>query len=179
MAPAKKKSSAKSVREPRGAAKVSKSKSALDAVELLMRDHKQVSKRFKEFAKSRASDKKALADTICGMLEVHTQIEQEIFYPALRAASAPEGMMDEADVEHEGATDLIAKIRAAAPGEDHYDAKVKVLSEYIEHHVDEEEQRGGMFSKAKKLGLDLEALGAALAARAEELKATKGLKGLK
>lgn len=175
MAPAKKKSSKKAVRAS-GAAKVSKSKPALDAVELLTRDHKQVSKRFKEFEKSRASDKKALADTICGMLEVHTQIEEEIFYPALRAASAPEDMMDEADVEHEGAKDLIAKIKAASPGDDHYDAKVKVLSEYIEHHVNEEEQRGGLFTKAKKLKLDLDALGAALAVRAEELKAAKGLK---
>ena len=101
-------------------------------------------------------------------------IEEEIFYPACREAGVEDDVMDEADVEHEGAKRLIEEIEAGAPGDDHWDAKVTVLGEMIKHHVKEEEQRDGIFAKAKKAGLDLEELGAELKARKDKL--TKEMK---
>jgi hemerythrin superfamily protein len=149
--------------------------SAPDAIKLLKDDHKQVEGWFEEFeATNSASKKQKLADQICVALTVHTQIEEEIFYPACREAGIEEDMMDEADVEHDGAKKLIEEIEAGKAGDDHWDAKVKVLSEMIKHHVKEEEQRGGMFAKAKQADLDLKDLGAELKARKDEL--TKELK---
>ena len=141
-----------------------------DAIELLKADHKEVKALFAKFEglsdRSKVS-KKAVADQICEALTVHTQIEEEIFYPAVRKAIKDDDIMDEAVVEHAGAKDLIAQIEAIDPGEDLYDAKVKVLSEQIDHHVEEEE--GEMFPKARKSGLDLVALGQQMAARKAEL----------
>jgi hemerythrin superfamily protein len=143
-------------------------KAAPDAIKLLKDDHRQVEDWFEQFEKTNSGSKKQkLADQICLALRVHTQIEEEIFYPACREAGIEEDMMDEADVEHESAKKLIEEIESGKPGDDHWDAKVKVLSEMIKHHVKEEEQRDGMFAKAKKADLDLGALG-------EELKARKG-----
>jgi len=141
-----------------------------DAVKLLKDDHTQVEGWFDEFEKtSSASKKQKLANQICLALLVHAQIEEEIFYPACREAGIDDDMMDEADVEHDGAKRLIEEIEAGKPGDDHWDAKVTVLGEMIKHHVKEEEQRDGMFAKAKKAELDLKELGAELKARKDQL----------
>jgi hemerythrin superfamily protein len=141
-----------------------------DAIGLLKADHRQVEEWFEEFEKSRSdAKKKDLASKICNALTVHTQIEEEIFYPAFIEATEDEDMHHEAIVEHDGAKKLIAEIQASGPEDDYYDAKVKVLSEMIKHHVKEEEQRGGMFAEAKESEMDLAALGEALAARKQEL----------
>jgi hypothetical protein len=142
----------------------------IDAIKLLKDDHREVEDWFEDFEETNSGSKKQrLANQICLALRVHTQIEEEIFYPACREAGLEEDLMDEADVEHDGAKKLIAEIEAGKPGDDHWDAKVKVLSEMIKHHVKEEEQRDGMFAKAKKADLDLKELGAELKARKNEL----------
>ena len=149
-------------------------KAKIDAVDLLERQHREVEAMFERFENmtDRATvSKKKLADEICNALIMHTTIEEEIFYPATREASEEtEDMVDEAVVEHASAKDLIAQILEMDPGDDLYDAKVKVLGEYIDHHVEEEEEE--MFPKVRKLELDLEALGAEMAARRDELLAS-------
>lgn len=149
---------------------------APDAIKLLKDDHREVEGWFEEFEKTSSGGKKGkLAKQICTALKVHTQIEEEFFYVACREAGIEDDMMDEADVEHDGAKKLIAEIEAGKPGDDHWDAKVHVLSEMIKHHVKEEEQRDGMFAKAKKADLDLDVLGEQMAARKKELmKRTNG-----
>jgi hemerythrin superfamily protein len=137
-----------------------------DAVALLKADHRQVEEWFEQFEKSRSDEKKAdLAQRICAALRVHTTIEEEIFYPAFLEATGEEEIHHEAEVEHAGAKNLISQIEESGPDDDHFDAKVKVLSEMIKHHVKEEEQRGGMFAKAKASGMDLKALGAQMQER--------------
>jgi hemerythrin superfamily protein len=145
-----------------------KHRAAQDAVQLLTGDHAEVSALFRKYEKlahagAEASDRQAHAEQICTLLTVHAAIEEEIFYPAARAAGIDDALMDEADVEHAAAKDLIAQIRSMPPDEDHYDAKVKVLGEQIEHHVEEEQDK--MFPKCRAAGMDLAALGQALAAR--------------
>jgi hypothetical protein len=149
-----------------------KHRSAPDALQLLTSDHAEVSALFKKYdklanASAEASDRQAHAEQICTLLTVHAAIEEEIFYPAARAAGVDDALMDEADVEHAAAKDLIAQIRAMPPDEDHYDAKVKVLGEQIAHHVEEEQDK--MFPKCRAAGMDLAALGRALAARKDAL----------
>ncbi|MGK5064955.1 hemerythrin domain-containing protein [Janthinobacterium sp. LB3P112] len=128
----------------------------VDAIDLLTQDHKNVKALFEQYAglsdRSRASKKK-LATQICLELTKHATAEEEIFYPAVREATGDDDLMDEATVEHASAKDLIAQILSMNADEDLYDAKVKVLSEQIEHHVGEEE--GEMFPKARKANLDL------------------------
>ena len=145
-----------------------------DAIAMLTADHKEVKAMFKEYEAlgDRANaGKKKLADQICTALTLHATIEEEIFYPALRAASKDAAdLLDEAAVEHAGAKDLIAQIQDMDPEDDLYDAKVKVLGEQVDHHVGEEE--GEMFAKARKAKLDMDALGAEMAARKDELAAT-------
>ena len=144
-----------------------------DAIELLTADHEKVKGLFEQFEKlsDRSKvNKKKLADQICLELTVHAQVEEEIFYPAMREATADADMLDEAIVEHASARDLIAQIREMDPGDDLYDAKVKVLSEQIEHHVGEEEEE--MLKKARAAKRDLAALGAEMATRKDELLAT-------
>jgi len=159
------KSAAKSTRKS-----AAKSAGTPDAIKLLKDDHRQVEEWFEEFENTNSSSKKQkLATNICLALRVHTMIEEEVFYPACREAGVELDTMDEADVEHDGAKKLIEEIEASAPGEDHYDARVKVLSEMIKHHVKEEEQRGGMFAQAKEAELDLKELGVELKARKDEL----------
>jgi hemerythrin superfamily protein len=102
------------------------------------------------------------------MLTVHATIEEELFYPAARENSTEQDLLDEAEVEHASAKDLIAQIEGMDAGDELYDAKVKVLGEYIDHHVKEEEE---LFPKVKRAKLDLEALGGELAARKQELQA--------
>jgi hemerythrin superfamily protein len=141
-----------------------------DAIGLLKADHRQVEAWFSEFSKSRSQGKKGrLAAQICDALTVHTTIEEEIFYPAFIDATGDKDTHHEAVVEHAGAKHLIEEIQAMSPDDDYYDAKVTVLSEMIKHHVKEEEQPGGMFAEAKKSDMDLEALGAELLARKQEL----------
>jgi hypothetical protein len=145
-----------------------------DAIELLTKDHEDVKKLFKQYeklvkAEAEDSEKKEIAETICTMLTVHATIEEEIFYPAAREAIEEEDLLDEAEVEHASAKDLIAQIQSMEPSEDLYDAKVTVLGEYINHHVEEEE--GEMFPKCKKSEMDLEALGEELGTRKEALMA--------
>jgi hemerythrin superfamily protein len=145
-----------------------------DAIDLLTADHKDVKKLFKAYDKLVEADgdseeKQAMALQICAMLTAHATAEEEIFYPAAREVlGEDEDLVDEADVEHASAKELIAQIEAGTPDDDpHYDAKVKVLGEYIDHHVKEEE--GEMFPKVRKSDLDLDAIGEEIAARKAEL----------
>jgi hypothetical protein len=141
-----------------------------DAITLLKADHRQVEDWFDQFESARGSSRKQeLAQKICQALKVHTQIEAEIFYPAFLEATQEKDIHHEAQVEHDGAKKLIAEIEKSAPEDDYFDAKVTVLSEMIKHHVKEEEQRDGMFAKAKQSDMDLAALGEQLAARKAEL----------
>ena len=141
-----------------------------NAITLLKADHREVEDLFEKFEKARTSDRKqTLAQQICQALKVHTQIEEEIFYPAFMAETEEEDIHHEAIVEHDGAKKLIAEIEAMGPDDDYYDAKVKVLSEMIKHHVNEEEKRGGMFARARDSDMDLEALGEQLAERKQTL----------
>jgi hypothetical protein len=148
-----------------------------DAIALLKADHRKVEELFEQYESAR-SKKAAIAKKICMELTIHTMIEEEIFYPACREAGVESDMMDEANVEHDGAKTLIAELEAGAPGDEFYDAKVKVLSEEIKHHVKEEEQRGGIFSGAREADLDLDALGEQMAARKKELMAQFDSKGI-
>lgn len=142
----------------------------MDAIELLKADHREVEGWFEDFETTEsAPKKKKLAAQICKALRVHTQIEAEIFYPACREAGVSEDVMDEADVEHEAAERLIEEIEAGGPGDDHWEARVTVLSEMVKHHVKEEEQRDGMFARAKRADIDLEELGEELKARKADL----------
>jgi len=141
-----------------------------DAIALLKADHREVEEMFEQFEKSRSEDKKAqLAQKICQALKVHTQIEEEIFYPAFLEATGNKDIHHEAEIEHDGAKKLIAEIEASGPTDEYFDARVKVLSEMIKHHVKEEEQRDGMFAEARDSDMDLDALGEQMQARKDEL----------
>ena len=142
----------------------------LDAVALLKKDHRTVEDLFAQFEKAGGDGRKQkLATQICLELSVHAKIEEEIFYPACEG-KVEEDLIKEAYVEHDGAKLLIAQIMAGEPSDEFYDAKVTVLQEQIEHHVEEEEKRmEGMFAQARKAGLDMDALGEQLAARKQEL----------
>jgi hemerythrin superfamily protein len=143
-----------------------------DAIKLLTQDHKEVDALFKRYdklaqANGPAAQKADLAHQICTMLTVHATIEEEIFYPAARAALKEQDLLDEAEVEHASAKELIGQIEGASPDSELYDAKVKVLGEYIRHHVKEEQDE--MFPKLRRTELDLVLVGEALAARKQEL----------
>ncbi|HEY2678597.1 MAG TPA: hemerythrin domain-containing protein [Steroidobacteraceae bacterium] len=141
-----------------------------DAIALLKADHRQVEQWFAKFEKSSSkAEKQQLASRICDALTIHTTIEEEIFYPAFLTATGDTEKHHEAVVEHAGAKKLIAEIRGTAPDEDYFDAKVKVLSEMIKHHVKEEEKSGGLFAEAKQSEMDLRALADQLMARKHEL----------
>ena len=150
-----------------------------DAIALLKADHRAVEALFEKFEGAKGDGaKEKIAREICLELTVHAQIEEEIFYPACEG-KVEEDLIKEAYVEHDGAKVLIAEIEAGGPDDDYYDAKVKVLSEQIEHHVEEEEKRvDGMFSQARKAGLDMDALGAEMAARKAELMAQYEARGV-
>jgi hemerythrin superfamily protein len=152
--------------------KAASKRSAPDAVSLLKADHRQVEEWFEQFEKTKSASRKSdLAARICKALTVHTQIEEEIFYPAFLQATEDKDMHHEAEIEHAGAKNLIAQIEKSGPEDDYYDSKVHVLSEMIKHHVKEEEQRGGMFAEAKQSDMDLAELGTRLAQRKKELMA--------
>jgi len=144
-----------------------------DAVTLLDDDHIAVKKLFGQFkalheAGGAAASKEKLVRTICEELSIHMTIEEEIFYPAARGALGDDDLMDEATVEHAGAKELIKQLEAMHAGDAMYDAKVTVLGEQIDHHV--EEEREEMFPKARSSGIDLVALRHALEQRKAELK---------
>ena len=139
-----------------------------DAIALLKADHEAVSQLFSEFEKSRSvPNKKALVAEICIALSVHAQIEEEIFYPAVKAALKDKLLVPEATVEHAGMKQLIGQLQGIEPDGEMYDARVKVLSEYVKHHVKEEQNE--MFPKAKASSLDMVELGARMAERQKEL----------
>lgn len=149
-------------------------KPAGDAITILTDDHQRVKALFKKFEKLQdggsAAEKSALVREVCTELKVHTRIEEEIFYPAVRAALDEDDLLDEAEVEHASAKDLIEQLEAMTPKDHLYDAKVTVLGEYVDHHVKEEEKE--MFPKVKKAkSLDTAALGAEMAARRPDLQA--------
>jgi hemerythrin superfamily protein len=157
----------RNARTSRGA---SRKTTAKDAIALLKADHREVEGWFSQFEKARDDGRKStLAEKICNALKVHTTIEEEIFYPAFIAATEDEDLHHEAIIEHDGAKKLIADIEASGPSDEYFDAKVKVLSEMIKHHVKEEEQRGGMFAEAKSSGMDLKALGQQMLERKQQL----------
>lgn len=141
-----------------------------DALSLLIQDHNNVKALFEQYDElgDRAHvSKQKLALQICEELTKHTIIEEEIFYPAVRKAIKDDDIMDESLVEHASAKDLIAQIQTMEPGDDLFDAKVTVLSEMIEHHVEEEEN--DMFPKVRKTKLNLQELGQEMAARKEQI----------
>ena len=141
---------------------------AKDAVALLKADHEAVSQLFAEYEKTRSvPNKKALVAKICTALSVHAQIEEEIFYPAVKAALKDKLLVPEAAVEHAGVKDLIAQLKGLEPDGEMYDAKVKVLSEYVKHHVKEEQNE--MFPKARASSIDMAELGARMVARNDDL----------
>ena len=144
-----------------------------DAIQLLTADHRKVKQLFKNFAgikdgNSAAKKKSEVVKQICAELTVHTQVEEEIFYPAVRQTIGEPDVMDEADVEHAGATILVTQLERMNPGDDHYDALVSVLSEYVDHHIKEEQEE--MFPKAKKAKVDMAELGARITQRKAQLR---------
>lgn len=144
----------------------------LDAIALLKADHDKVSSLFAKYEKADTkSKKKSLVNEICTELTVHAQIEEEIFYPAVKAALKDNFIVTEGVVEHQGIKNMINQLTCAEPGDDMYDAHVKVLCEYVEHHVEEEQTE--MFPQARKAQtLDLVELGDRMAARKADLLST-------
>lgn len=149
-------------------AKTAAPSSPKDAIALLKADHKAVSELFSEYEKARSSSrKKALISEICTALSVHAQIDEEIFYPAVKAALKDKLLVPEATVEHASLKDLIAQIEAVEPDAEMVEARIKVLSEYVKHHVKEEQDE--MFPKVRESTIDVVALGARMSARKEDL----------
>ena len=144
----------------------------MNAVDLLKQDHDDVQALFKDYEllaedEPATTDKRALSTEICGMLAVHAMIEEEIFYPAAREAGVEAALLNEAEIEHGSAKALIAQIGASDPPDSLYDARVKVLGEYIRHHVKEEENE--LFPACRKTDMDLAAIGARLQERKDAL----------
>jgi hemerythrin superfamily protein len=145
---------------------------ALDAIELLKRDHDDVNKLFADYDElvekgSSPEDRRLMSTRICGMLAVHAMIEEEIFYPSARKAKVDADLLDEAEIEHGSMKELIAHIGEASADERLYDARVKVLGEYVRHHVREEESE--LFPKCRAAEMDLDALGTRLRKRRDAL----------
>ncbi|MDZ4306675.1 hemerythrin domain-containing protein [Allopontixanthobacter sp.] len=154
-------------------------KNDTDATHILAQDHRKVEELFSKYEKASGRDRKAeIANRICDELKIHTIIEEEIFYPALEG-KIEEDLLNEAYVEHDGAKMLVNEIAQGSPDEAFYDAKVTVLKEQIEHHVEEEEkQRNNMFQQARAADVDLEEIGERMLARKEELKLLAEQQGL-
>lgn len=143
-----------------------------EATALLRADHKLVGGLFAEFASTRSAAKKMkLVSRICTELSIHAQVEEEIFYPAVKKALKDKVLVPEATVEHATLKALIAQVEGIAPDGELFDARIKVLSEYVKHHVKEEQDQ--IFPKARATRLDMVELGAQLAARKEELLAQR------
>jgi hemerythrin superfamily protein len=145
------------------------SSSKPDAIKMLKEDHARVKALFDRFEKSNGSSKERIARTICDELKVHAQLEEDLFYPAAREAIDDDDLLNEAEVEHGSAKDLIAQIEDSSPSDERFDALVKVLSEYIKHHVKEEE--GELFKEVKRSELDTAALGEQMEEHKRELAA--------
>lgn len=150
----------------------SSSSKAQDATVLLKTDHKRVSDLFADYEEANSvKEKSQIAQQICNELTVHAQIEEEIFYPAVKKALKDKELIPEATVEHAILKSLIAQVEEEKPGGELYDAKIKVMKEYVKHHVKEEQNE--IFPKAKSADLDMRALGAKLSKRKEELIAAR------
>lgn len=144
----------------------------VEATAMLRADHKLVSDLFEKFEKARSSEKKkAIVAKICTELTVHAQLEEEIFYPAFKNALKDHELVPEAQVEHDSVKSLIAQVEGFEPDGEMYDAKVKVMSEFVKHHVKEEQTQ--MFPKARESGLDLRELGRQMQERKQELMAER------
>ncbi len=160
---------------PRRLERTGRRRSKRTALDLLKADHADAKKLLKQFERFKKSEDgegmQQCARAVCKALVVHAQIEEEIFYPALRAAADADDALDEADVEHNHIKELVQQIEASQPGDDLFMARVKVLAEYVDHHVKEEETT--IFSEARKASVDLAALGEQLATRKEELEASE------
>ena len=150
-----------------------------DAIALLKEDHRKVEELFDQFEKAKGDERKQkLALEICKELTIHTILEEEIFYPAIKG-KVEDDLLKESFVEHDAAKVMIAEIEAGSPSDEYYDSKVKVLSEEIEHHVEEEEKpKEGLFAQTRAADVDLKALGEQMAARKEALMAEIDAKGL-
>ena len=161
---------------PRTSSRTTRSTKSQTALDLLKADHAEVKKLFNQFERQKKNEDddgmEQTVQAICQALSVHAQIEEEIFYPALRAAADADDALDEADVEHSHVKELVGQLEGAQAGDDHFEARVKVLSEYVQHHVEEEEST--IFSKARKADVDLLALGEQLRMRKEELSGGEG-----
>lgn len=142
---------------------------APDAIAILRDDHRRVASLFAQVGRLRqdGARKASLVGRICRELTVHARVEEEIFYPAARTVLRDHLPVDEADVEHATVKALVAGLERAKPGDDHYDAKVTVLGEYVRHHVKEEQET--LFPKLRRTPLDLKVLGERVAARKREL----------
>lgn len=166
-------------RKPQSNASTSDNRDEADAIAVLTSDHNAVKDLFTQYSRLSASpgvddeEKETLATRICLELTVHTQIEEEILYPALRAAFDDDALLDEAEVEHSSIKDLIRELQSMNASEELYDANVTVLGEYVDHHVKEEEEE--MFRDARKAGIDLTTLGAELRNRQSELRSELGI----
>ena len=148
--------------------------SASHAVKLLQQDHRAVAEALEEFESAEREEKQAIAQRICRMLTVHSQIEEELLYPAARDALHPEDehLVAEAGVEHASLKDLIRQIEDHKEVDEQYEATVCVLGEYVKHHVSEEENE--IFPRLERSSLDLEALGERLEERKSELMGEEG-----
>ena len=159
------------------ATKAKLSKPKRDAISILKADHDKVKKMFKQFKQLHENEEQEqaaeLAAEICQELKVHAEVEEEIFYPAVRDAIEEQNLVDEAEVEHASAKDLVEQIEAMGPGDALYDAKVKVLGEYVKHHIREEEDE--LFPAVELSELDLQDLGTDLQERKKELEEELGL----
>jgi hemerythrin superfamily protein len=144
----------------------------VDPIDLLKKDHDDVEALFKDYqlladGDGDGNDRRALSTQICGMLAVHAMIEEEIFYPAARKTDVDADLLDEAEIEHGSAKELIAEIGAARASDPLYDARVKVLGEYIRHHVKEEESE--LFPACRKSNMDMVEIGARIQERKNQL----------
>ena len=159
--------------------KASAGSTASDAIDILIEDHRKVSRLFAEFQKIRdradEDSKQTLVEIACTELVIHAQVEEEFLYPALREAfdEADLHLLDEAEVEHTAARQLISELESMQPDDDLYDAKFTVLGEYVRHHIEEEQNR--IFPVIKKGNIDLESLGQNILERREELRSEFGM----
>jgi len=142
---------------------MARAKKPESAIALLMEDHEYVKKAFRAFDKMDEEDQPALVKQVCAALKVHTRIEEEIFYPAVRKAIKDPDLMNEAEVEHDSAKSLIRQLERMKPGDPKFAATFTVLGEYVNHHVKEEEEE--MFPKVRRARVNLKALGARLMGR--------------
>lgn len=173
-APAKKSTAAATFKNASSKAPAKKTTAAKDATALLKADHQRVADLFEEFESAKSDKSKmSIVAQICTELTLHAQIEEEIFYPAVKAALKDHEMVPEATVEHAAVKNLIAEVEGKEPDGEMYNAKVSVMGEFVKHHVKEEEKE--MFAKVRKTNLDLKALGEQMAARKQELMANMPL----